>query len=141
MSSGTISPSSDLKPVVLVVDDYAPVLEVLRAGLCSHGFEVQVARNGREAIERFYESSQPAHAHVTLVLLDVQMPELDGPTVLSALQSIEPEVRAFFMTGDSGRYTVADLLESGAQRVFAKPLDIAAAAAEMRRSLVGSGPS
>ena len=59
--------------------------------------------------------------------------------MLTALRTIEPDVRAFFMTGDPGRYGEDELLATGARRVFAKPLDIAAVVAELRRSLVGVG--
>jgi hypothetical protein len=53
---------------------------------------------------------------------------------------MDPGVRAFFMTGDPGRYGEDELLATGARRVFAKPLDIALVVAELRRSLAGVGP-
>ena len=79
------------------------------------------------------------HDTIALVLLDVQMPGVDGPEVLAALQTIDPDVRVFFMTGDAGRYSEDGLLAMGARRVFAKPLNIPAVVAELRRSLVGVG--
>jgi CheY-like chemotaxis protein len=133
-------PSGGPDPVVLVVDDQAPVREVLRAGLQRHGFEVRSAANGRDAIESYYELSRENRDAAVTVLLDVQMPGLDGPLVLAALQAMDPGVRAFFMTGDPGRYGEDGLLATGARRVFAKPLDIAAVAAELRRGPAGVGP-
>ena len=135
MHSATDSTSAHSNPVVLVVDDLDLVRDVLNAGLRHHGFEVWVAGDGREAIELFHELSQWGHGASPLVLLDVQMPGLDGPTVLAAFQTIDPKVRAFFMTGDAGQYSEDELLARGARRVFAKPLDIATVAAEFRRSL------
>jgi CheY-like chemotaxis protein len=118
-------------PLVLVVDDFPLVLAVVRAGLERHGFGVLLAGDGREAID-LYERD---HHRIALVLLDVQMPVLDGPRVLTVLRTIDPDVRAFFMTGDAGRYTLDDLLAIGARRVFFKPLNFPSVAAELRQNL------
>lgn len=134
MHRDTVSTSGHSHTVVLVVDDMDLVRDVLRAGLQHHGFEVWEAGDGREAIELFHELSQWGRGVSPLVLLDVQMPGLDGPTVLAAFQTIDPDVRAFFMTGNAGRYSEEELLARGARRVFAKPLDIATVAAEFRQS-------
>jgi two-component system, OmpR family, response regulator len=135
MSAITFPKPTGSAPVVLVVDDLPLVREVLRASLRCHGFQVRLAADGQEAIELYRRD----HDAIALVLLDVQMPGVDGPAVLTALRAIEPDVRAFFMTGDAGRYGEDQLLATGARRVFAKPLDIAAIVAELRRSLVGIG--
>ena len=100
-----------------------------------HGFEVLAASDGREAIEMYHESLREDSDAIDVVLLDVQMPGLDGPTVLAAMQTIDPNVRAFFMTGDPGRFSEDELLATGARRVFAKPLNIGAVVAELRGSL------
>jgi CheY-like chemotaxis protein len=121
--------------VILVVDDVPLVREVLLAGLRCHGFQVQLAGDGREAIELYRRD----HDAIALALLDVQMPGLDGPEVLRALRTIDPDVQAFFMTGSAGSYTEDGLLAMGAHRVFAKPFAIAAVVAELRRSLRAAG--
>jgi two-component system OmpR family response regulator len=118
-------------PVVLVVDDTDAVREVVSLGLRRQGFEVRAADNGRDAIELYHELRQQ-NRDVT-VLLDVQMPGLDGPLVLAALQALDPGVRAYFMTGDPGQYGEYELVAMGGRRVFPKPLDLAAVAAEFRR--------
>jgi CheY-like chemotaxis protein len=133
MSGITTPLPSGSAPVVLVVDDLALVREMLRAVLRFHGFQVRLAGDGREAIELYRRD----HDTIALVLLDVQMPGLDGPEVLTALRTIEPDVRAFFMTGNAGPYVEDELLATGARRVFAKPLDISAVVAELRQSLGG----
>jgi CheY-like chemotaxis protein len=135
MPDTTTATPTDSAPVVLVVDDQPLVREVLCAGLRRHGFDVRVAGDGREAIELFHKLSQWDPDDSPVVLLDVQMPGLDGPTVLAALLTIDPGVRAFFMTGDRGRYDEGGLLATGARRVFAKPLDLAEVAAELRQAV------
>lgn len=139
MPEVTVANPTDAAPVVLVVDDVALVREMLRAALRCHGFEVQQVGDGREAIELYHELYRRDRDAIKFVLLDVQMPGLDGPLILAALQSIDPNVRAFFMTGDPGRYSEAELLAMGARRVFAKPLDITAVMAELRRVLSRAG--
>jgi CheY-like chemotaxis protein len=60
-------------------------------------------------------------SQIDVVLLDVQMPGLDGPHTLEALQRFNPDVVACFMTENPGIYTEEDLLERGAACVFNKP--------------------
>jgi CheY-like chemotaxis protein len=135
MPATTAPAPTESEPVVLVVEDFVFVREVLRAGLRCHGFEVRLASDGAEAIELYRRE----HSAIALVLLDVQMPGMDGPAVLTALRSIEPDIQVFFMTGDAGRYGEDGLLAMGARRVFAKPIDITAVVAELRRSLTAVG--
>ncbi|MFO0847808.1 MAG: response regulator [Gemmataceae bacterium] len=125
------------RSVVLVVDDTEVVRKVVSAALRVHGFEVRTADNGRDAIELYHELTQ--HGRDVTVLLDVQMPGLDGPTVLSALQAIDPGVRAYFMTGDPAPYCEDDLLSLSGRPVFSKPFPVSAAAAEFRRDDADAG--
>jgi CheY-like chemotaxis protein len=97
MSDFTHAASDDPDPVVLVVDDTDAVREVVCAMLRRHGFEVRVAANGRDSLDVYHELVQ--RGHDVTVLLDVQMPGLDGPLVLAALQATDPGVRAYFMPG------------------------------------------
>lgn len=131
---------TDDPPTVLVVDDDSQVRGVLELGLQRHGFAVVVAEDGREAVELFHRMREQDEGESPVVLLDVRMPGLDGPLVLAALQSLDAEVRAYFMTGDPAPYTADGLLALGARRVFAKPLDLAATAAELRRGYLRAGP-
>jgi CheY-like chemotaxis protein len=59
---------SPMKGRILLADDDDDVLAALRKALLSEGYEVIVARNGREAVERFKEG------HVDVALLDLRMP-------------------------------------------------------------------
>jgi CheY-like chemotaxis protein len=60
-----------------------------------------------------------------VALLDVLMPEMDGPQVLAALRRLCPALRWCFMTGGPGPYSEKALLCSGAARVFRKPFALA----------------
>jgi DNA-binding NtrC family response regulator len=108
------------KPGILVVDDEESVRNLLRVGLRRSGFEVYLASNGAEAVALYRQEQQA----IAVVLLDVRMPVLDGPEALSALQAINPGVRACFMSGSMGHYEAHDLLGRGAWSIFVKPFDL-----------------
>jgi len=73
---------------ILVVDDEAPVREMIKKGLSQMGgYSVEVAQNGAEAIEKIEKDV------FDLVLTDLMMPEIDGFAVLEALRS-KPETAA-----------------------------------------------
>ena len=108
------------QPSVLVVDDDPGVRRLLDRALPLYGFRVRLAASGPEALDLF-----EAHRHdIDLVLLDVRMPQLDGPATLAALSQLDPGVRCVFMSGQPGDYTEDDLRERGAQALVPKPFKL-----------------
>jgi CheY-like chemotaxis protein len=104
-------------PGILIADDMALIRTLLKFELESRGFAVWLAVDGDDAVEQYR-----AHRdEIDLVLLDVQMPRLDGPHTLEALQRLDPGVVACFMSGDAGVYTGVELLDRGAAWIFSKP--------------------
>jgi anti-anti-sigma factor len=106
---------------VLVVDDTDAVRSCLETALRRMDYQAFVAANGHQAIGLYLRY----HEEIAVVLLDVQMPGLDGPTTLAALQKIDPTVRCCFLTGNPKPYTELALLRKGAVRVFRKPFAVA----------------
>jgi two-component system, cell cycle sensor histidine kinase and response regulator CckA len=105
------------KPVVLVVDDEHMVRIMVQLGLERNGFDVWLARNGREAIDLYR-----AHAEqIAVVLLDVCMPGLDGLATLTVLRELNPEVVSCLMGSESGACHPEKLLQQGAAYVIPKP--------------------
>jgi CheY-like chemotaxis protein len=105
------------RPEVLVVEDEVAVLQMLGVALRHYGFEARLARSGQQAVELYRRH----HDSIALVLMDVQMPGLDGPHTLAELQRVNPAVCAVFMSGHTGDYSAEDLLALGAARVLPKP--------------------
>ena len=105
-------------PVVLVVDDADEVLMVLGKMLTAGGFSPLLAACGRTGLETFRQH----RGSITLAILDVQMPDMDGPAVLEALHELDPSLPCMFLTGSSGRYSEEELLERGAVLVMPKPI-------------------
>jgi DNA-binding NtrC family response regulator len=104
-------------PGIMVVDDDAGVLTMLDEWLRHEGFAVWLACTGEEALGLYSRR----HDVIDVVLMDVCMPRLDGPTTLVGLKSINPEVRCCFMSGALGEYTEADLSYRGGASFIRKP--------------------
>jgi CheY-like chemotaxis protein len=136
---------------VLVVDDDPSVRILVQLCLERNGFDVWLATGGRGAIPLY----QKHRDRIDIVLLDVRMPDLDGPQTLAALRALNPGIRACFMSGDTGAYRPEDLGQYGAAYFIAKPFrlgdlanvlrsmaqDVAARPGEGRRDVprVGGG--
>ncbi len=85
-------------PTVLIVEDQANERELLASCLRQKGIKVGTASNGREAFDFLHEHELP-----DLVLLDMRMPEVDGPAFLKSVRdSIRlRDLRVFAVSGSS----------------------------------------
>jgi CheY-like chemotaxis protein len=124
------------RPEILVVEDEEAVRNVLALGLRSQGLAVRLTGGGQQAAEVYRRRQRT----VSLVLLDVQMPGLDGPQTLALLRQINPAVRCVFMSGSTGKYSTEELLALGPLRLLAKPFGCLAEVAALLRELAGVGP-
>ena len=109
---------SETPPVrVLVADDDPDVAEVMRCLFQSLGCDVQVANDGREAIE-VAPKFEPE-----LVVLDIEMPKLDGCQAARTLRQQAWAVGAIFVayTGATGCQIVDRIKKSGFHAYFKKP--------------------
>lgn len=120
-------------PCVLVVDDQPLNLELARAVLELDGMTVRLAPDGAQALDSVRQ------ARPDLVLLDMQMPGIDGLTVLRRWRddpatATLPVVAftAYAMDGDEQRFIAA-----GCDGYIAKPLDVKSFAARVRGYLRG----
>ena len=103
---------------VLMVDDDPDVRTSVARGLRHSGFDVRVAASGKEALRLLSSESHDA------LVLDVQMPELDGVAVVTALRALGNEIPICVL---SARDTVNDRiagLEAGADDYLPKPFDL-----------------
>jgi adenylate cyclase len=106
------------KPTILVVDDVERNVRLLEAVLVSHGYHVVSARSGQEALERV------AGAAPDLVLLDIQMPGMDGYEVCRRLR--EEPATGFLpvvMVTSSDTEVRVNAIEVGADDFITKPFN------------------
>ncbi|MDY1033525.1 Hpt domain-containing protein [Stenotrophomonas sp. CFBP8980] len=104
-------------PVVMVVDDSLTMRKVTGRILERHNFEVSVARDGVEALERLEERVPD------LMLLDIEMPRMDGYELATAMRA-DPryrEVPIVMITSRSGDKHRQRAFEIGVQRYLGKP--------------------
>jgi CheY-like chemotaxis protein len=117
---------------ILIVDD-EPMIRMLLCQLFKQeGVPIWTASCGAEAVDLY----QRHREQISLVLLDVIMPRLDGPQTLQVLRELDPQVRCCFMTGNPFPYQFEDLWEMGALDVLSKPFGDLHALVRQLRELV-----
>ena len=119
---------------ILYIDDEADIREVAEMALeLDPDFDVRSCASGREGIAAAREW-QPG-----LILLDVMMPELDGPTVLEKLRQnpVTAAIPVVFITARTQAHEVERLRALGARGVLAKPFDAMTLAGQVRALLHG----
>jgi two-component system cell cycle sensor histidine kinase/response regulator CckA len=90
-------PAQDLtgQGTILLVEDEDPVRAVNARALSARGYTVLEAASGVEALAIIQERGAP----VDLVVSDVVMPEMDGPTLLGELRQLYPDLKVIFVSG------------------------------------------
>ena len=103
---------------VLIVEDEAPLRELLQAELTRSGYKVHVASGGEEGLNRYREEVY------SVVLLDVRMPDADGVDVLRQMraESNIPEIIMF--TGHGNIETAVECIKLGAYDYLTKPVKL-----------------
>ena len=105
---------------ILVVDDDSVLRRLLATVLKLRGFRVMVAEDGVQALEVLGEK---AHA-VDLVLADIIMPQMDGWSLLEAIQSSYPELPVILLTLiEEAKPTTERAEAMGAAACLFKPID------------------
>ena len=123
---------------ILVVDDERAVRESLRRALELEGYEIELAEDGREALERLEAESQP-----DALILDVLMPGVDGLEVCRRLRRAGSTLPVLMLTArDAVENRVAGL-DAGADDYVTKPFALeellARIRALLRRTSDGAG--
>jgi DNA-binding response OmpR family regulator len=102
---------------LLIVDDEEPVRDVLGEYFSSHGYQVETAGTGAEALD-LVRSRRP-----DLVLLDVRMPGLDGVEVLKRLREVDSQLPVIMITANEDVTLARSMLSIGAFDYVSKPFD------------------
>ena len=116
---------------ILLVDDEIIIRNATKRLLSQMGHDVILAENGRRGLEIFSERQND----ISLVLLDIIMPDMDGIDTYERLIAIEPTVNVVLFSGYSKDDRVENLLASGAVQFVQKPFDVDALATAVRRAL------
>ncbi|KJV05118.1 response regulator [Methylocucumis oryzae] len=116
---------------ILYVEDDPDIREVAEFALEDEGFELISCASGQEAL------TQATNINVDLLLLDVMMPGMDGPTTLTKLRELPntKQTPAVFMTAKVQSSEIAAYLAMGAIGVITKPFDALTLAEHIRELL------
>ncbi|HEY7870559.1 MAG TPA: sigma-54 dependent transcriptional regulator [Methylomirabilota bacterium] len=106
------------KPRILIADDEEDSRAALETLLGSWGYVTDVAAEGREALEKA-PTLRPS-----LVITDLIMPDLDGLSLLNALQQEMPRVPVIILTGRATVDTAVAAMRQGAYDYLTKPVDV-----------------
>ena len=108
---------SATSPLLLVVDDEPPILDILGRFAGKHGFEVVRCNGGRAALETL------RHRQADMALVDVRMPDVNGLDVLRQMRDVAPDCAVVLMTGFAAVDTAVEAIKLGAVDYLSKPID------------------
>ena len=116
---------------VLLVDDEDLVSDLGARILTKHGYTVLKAANGREALDLFKKE----RSQISLVILDLIMPEMGGTECLKELLKIDPQVKVLVASGYSADASVKETIQMGAKGFVTKPFRVNELLRDVRRVL------
>lgn len=114
---------------ILVVEDELDLQEAIADGLRIDGYAVDTCDNGEDAYELLYE------VNYDLVVLDLNLPQMDGLEVLEKIRDEKPELKVLILSARSSVNDKVKGLDIGANDYLAKPFDFAELEARIRNLL------
>ena len=103
---------------LLIVDDEIEICEFLKAFFADRDFNVATAYDGVQAFE------QVGRFHPDVVLLDIQMPGLDGLQTLKKIKATYPRVKVIMVTAVETQEKIEEAMRLGADNYITKPLSL-----------------
>jgi two-component system cell cycle sensor histidine kinase/response regulator CckA len=130
-------PAADLtgRGTILLVEDEEGLRGLNARGLASRGYTVLEAGNGVEALEVL----ETRGGYVDLVVSDVVMPEMDGPTLLKEMRSRNPSLKIIFVSGYAEDAFEKNLPEGGQFAFLAKPFTLKQLVAAVKETIAANG--
>jgi PAS domain S-box-containing protein len=119
--------------LILVVDDDENVRDVVTRTLERYGYRAVTAGNGAEAVAIFASR----RSEVAAILTDMAMPIMDGPALVLAVRSLDPQVRVIGSSGLASQDGVAQGLHAGLDHFVEKPYTAEALLTTLARVLRG----
>ncbi len=117
--------------IILVVDDEEEILKAMQNLLKGLGYQSALAGSGKDAIEKF-EAMKPE-----VVLMDINMPEMDGINCAEKIFDLNPHAKIAFITGYEveGRDEFGDRIKDSIKTFLTKPVELADLSSALSRML------
>ncbi len=120
---------------ILVVDDEPDLEPLVRQRMRRHiragKYSFVFAQNGLEALDRLHEDSE-----IDMVLSDINMPQMDGLTLLQQIPNVDPELRAVIISAYGDMKNIRTAMNRGAFDFVTKPIDFEDLEVTIERTLV-----
>jgi signal transduction histidine kinase/CheY-like chemotaxis protein len=130
-SAKAVAPPTQGSETILLVEDDAAVRTVTAEALERHGYKVLAAHTADEAIALAGRRRGP----LDLVMTDVVMPQMNGPTLVSRLRQVRPGLKLLYMSGYPGEAVLQDGLLDPGIPFLEKPFTMSALAGKVREAL------
>ncbi len=121
---------------ILLVDDELAVRQITQQTLHAFGYRVVTAEDGTEAVKIF----AGRHQEIAVVLTDMMMPLMDGPTTIQILRKIDPGVRVIAASGLAAESHIAQVTRLGIKHFLPKPYTASALLNALRQTLGADPP-
>ena len=103
--------------LILIVDDEPAVRKLASAILNRNGYRTIMAADGREGRTVFEQNQN----EIRLLVSDLMMPQVDGPTMLRGLKELSPDLKSIIITGLGEENRIGEAKAAGADAVMHKP--------------------
>ena len=113
---------------ILIIDDEEDFLESLSERLRLRGMEVNTTASPKEALDKIDQESYDA------IVLDFQMPEMDGLEVFKTLKEKNPDLQVIFLTGHATVERGVEAMRLGALDFVEKPIDLESLARKIKQA-------
>ena len=114
---------------ILIVEDDASMGFFFSEAMKKEGYQVDVVTSGEEALERI------AQDRLSLVILDLKLPSMDGMEVLANIKVTNPELVVIMITAHGSKDIAIEAIRKGAYDYFTKPFDINEMRVVVKRAL------
>lgn len=108
------------KGTLLLIDDDDGILSVTKMMLEGCGFSVLTANGGRKGVDVFRKNAD----RITVVLIDLIMPDMDGREVFHELKKIRNDVNAILISGYNNEEVINRFCDDGFAGFIQKPYDV-----------------
>ncbi len=108
-----------MKKTILIVEDDEDLCGIYKEILELYGFDIQIAKNGLEGVEKFKEKKP------SLVIMDADMPVLDGYKAFKQIKEIDNNAQVIIVTGfaDSEPRSI-EAIKEGLIKIISKPIGV-----------------
>ncbi|MBD6619723.1 response regulator [Komarekiella sp. 'clone 1'] len=109
--------SNGNRELILVVDDEAAILEITKTSLEDYNYRTLTASNAIEAVSLYAEYKN----QISIVLMDMMMPSMDGLTAIRILQKMNPQVKIIAISGSAANSPLIEAADAGINLFLQKP--------------------